>query len=164
VNFTDSPNDDTLAGQVEKQNARLQALIEGVDQLVATSRALLARLQRITRQSRPGSTGGISPLCDLCDDGTNDLRYQWLTCSERQCLYLHAVPLFDGPATSLLCKGAGRLGSAKLPDVGPAQAEKRVALVIGNSAYLHTRVLLNPGTTRRLLPSCRERAASRMSR
>jgi hypothetical protein len=50
---THSSNDDTLAGQVEKQNARLQALIDAVDQLVDASRALLARLQGIAQQEPP---------------------------------------------------------------------------------------------------------------
>jgi hypothetical protein len=53
VNATDSANDEGLAGQVEKHNARLQALIEVVDQLVAASRSLLARVQRITQQVPP---------------------------------------------------------------------------------------------------------------
>jgi uncharacterized caspase-like protein len=35
--------------------------------------------------------------------------------------------------------------------IGSAHAEKRVALVIGNSAYQHARVLVNPGSDARLM-------------
>ena len=35
---------------------------------------------------------------------------------------------------------------------GPAHAEKRVALVIGNSAYSHARPLVNPGNDAKLMP------------
>jgi len=51
--------------------------------------------------------------------------------------------------------------SLKLAGATSAQAEKRVALVIGNSAYQHTSKLTNPKNDATDMPPCSRSTASR---